>query len=233
MRIKHRYHHSFTNEIIIEETESCPMCKTKIKPEELCFNFFKDNQDNPFLSIMFLCKHCYRSFVSLYSLKRNDRNEIWASELIYVEPNFYIKKEFDQDIIELSPMFTQVYNEALQAESLNMLEIAGIGYRKSFEFLVKDFFIKLYPTEEAKTEIITTQLSKFFSDKEPSKYKLRNEMLNELALASAWIGNDYAHYCKKYQSFDIDDLKELINATLSQISVELFTLKKAKNILGK
>lgn len=48
-------------------------------------------------------------------------------------------KEFDSEIQEISPSFVKIYNQALAAEELNLSEIAGMGYRKSLEFLIKDF----------------------------------------------------------------------------------------------
>ena len=231
MKIKHRYQHDNYNQVAIEEPELCPICKAKIQPQELAYSGFADNKDNLFLSIMHLCKHCYKAFLVLYSLNKGNNGIAFASEIVFIEPNYHEKEEFKKEVRDMSPDFVKIYNQALQAESLRMDEIAGIGYRKAFEFLVKDFFIKLNPAEDDKTKIIDTPLSKFFSDEKASPYKLKNESLNELALASVWIGNDFAHYYRKHEEYNLPDLKELINATLHQISVELFTQNKAKRIL--
>ena len=38
---------------------------------------------------------------------------------------------------ELSPQFAELYNQAAAAEAYSLLDIAGMGYRKSLEFLIK------------------------------------------------------------------------------------------------
>ena len=36
-------------------------------------------------------------------------------------------------------MFLTIYNQSLSAEDNNLDQIAGIGYRKALEFLIKDY----------------------------------------------------------------------------------------------
>lgn len=49
---------------------------------------------------------------------------------------------FDKKIDEISPKFNEIYKQALAAEVSNLNEIAGLGYRKSLEFLIKDIAIQ-------------------------------------------------------------------------------------------
>ena len=55
------------------------------------------------------------------------------------------EKEPLSDIIsELSPNFCEIYNQAYIAEQTNLMQICGTGYRKSLEFLIKDYLISTF-----------------------------------------------------------------------------------------
>ena len=45
--------------------------------------------------------------------------------------------------------------------------------------------------------------------------------IKTLATASAWLGNDETHYCRKHKDYNIDHLKAFINAIVSYIDSEL------------
>jgi hypothetical protein len=212
-----------TSQVAFDETSVCPICKSKIKPHELAKANFISEENEPLFSVLYLCTGCYKTFVSHYRIKRVSQST-YSSILEYTGPEKYAEIKFKKDIEDLSPKFVKIYNESAQAESLGMNEIAGIGYRKAFEFLVKDFFLYIYPND--KDTIVNTSLSQFFNKN--FKYRIENEKLNETATASIWIGNDFAHYVQKHETYKIEDLKDLIDATLYLISCELITIKATK-----
>ena len=47
--------------------------------------------------------------------------------------------QFDENIKKLSSNFCEIFNQAYVAELMKLNEIAGIGYRKALEFLIKDY----------------------------------------------------------------------------------------------
>ena len=94
-----------------------------------------------------------------------------------------------------------------------MDHIAGIGYRKALEFLVKDYAIKSNPDDEQ--DISTSPLGSCI------KNYIDNEKIRSLAQKSAWIGNDEAHYIRKHEDRDVNDLKKFIKAIVYYISMEL------------
>lgn len=112
------------------------------------------------------------------------------------------------------PEFKDIYEQSLEAESQGLNQIAGVGFRKSIEFLIKEYVIHKNPdsSEEVK--------SKFLG-------KVINENLSEfpkiqaLAKAAVWIGNDETHFVRVHDDKDIQDMKEFLTAAALFISAEL------------
>lgn len=205
-----------------EEPSLCPLCKHAIKPQELNFSLFKDERDHWFFSITYLCKHCYQTFIVLHTcIPRRTKNAnglpsyFYAADIIYMEPNRFKEMEFDPKINSLSPQFVKIYNQALAAESSNLDEIAGMGYRKALEFLIKDYLIHENP-DDAET-IKKMELGNCIAN------KVGNERLKTVASRSAWLGNDQTHYTQRFENRDISDLKNFIDATVYWVSMELIT----------
>lgn len=113
--------------------------------------------------------------------------------------------EYFSDIItKISPRFSVIFNQAEKAEYYNLDEICGMGYRKSFEFLIKDYliFLNLMSLEEANQNFKLQECINLYKEKSP--------ILRQLATKIGYLGNDFCHYCRKYLDKDIKDLKEMI-----------------------
>lgn len=135
--------------------------------------------------------------------------------VVYSEPNRFNKKIFDDKIINLSPQFDKIYNQALAAESSGLDEIAGLGFRKAMEFLIKDFAIHEHPDDEDKIKSMPLgQCINSYID---------NDHIKTLATRSAWIGNDEAHYIRKQEDRDVQDMKSFIQAIVYFIGMILIT----------
>lgn len=126
--------------------------------------------------------------------------------------NFYLKNytynppvEFSlpENIIKVSEKFVEIYSQSTQAESSGLNQIAGVGYRKSTEFLIKDYAIRNNPDDKEKIE-------KMFLGKVVDHYLNDFEKLQNLAKASTWIGNDETHYVRRHEDKDIKDMKNFI-----------------------
>lgn len=107
-------------------------------------------------------------FLGHYSLKMNSSYPLkyMANLLLSVEPTRFEKHSFDENITNLSPQFDKIYNQALAAELSGLDEIAGLGYRKALEFLVKDFAISEHPddAEEIKKLMLSPCIKKYVDD---------------------------------------------------------------------
>ena len=207
---------SITNNerICYETVNKCPICNSSIAPVEKS-KFF--NSDSKMYFFMFECPACNKGFITHYNYtnERKIKNDISYNMLKLV--NSYPKvpelHQFDENIKKLSSNFCEIFNQAYVAEQMNLNEIAGIGYRKALEFLIKDYCIDKNKEQEEKIK------------KEPLSQVITNYILSDkiknLAKASIWIGNDETHYVRKYEDKDIKDLKRFISATVAYITYEL------------
>lgn len=138
-----------------------------------------------------------------------------------VYPKIYHEKSFSENICNLSPSFVSMYNQALFAETNdNTVDLAGMGYRKSLEFLIKDYLINIKNYD--KESIISLDLGKCID-------KLDNKM-KDIARASAWLGNDEVHYFRKHKEYSIKDLKIFIEYLVNIID-GYFIEQKAKDLI--
>jgi hypothetical protein len=202
--------------ISVEEVSQCPICKKSIKPVHLSSMYYFVTTNNFNMESHLLCRGCNHSFLANYKIVYTPSNNTFAgNEPYYVAPNEYIKSNFDDYITNISPAFVEIFNQASAAESYYLDQIAGIGYRKAIEFLIKDYLIKTYPAEQE--EIEKLPLGKCISD------KIDNDQLKIAASRATWLGNDQTHYVQKFDDKDINDLKRLIRLTVHWVSMLLET----------
>jgi hydroxymethylpyrimidine pyrophosphatase-like HAD family hydrolase len=125
------------------------------------------------------------------------------------------KKTFNNLIEDLSPSFVEIYNEAYNAEQLDLNQICGVGYRKAIEFLMKDFAVMNNPDKEDEIKKMPLmQCIKKFID---------SNNVKKVAERAVWLGNDETHYVRVWDAKDLQDLKKLIELTVHWIEVELLT----------
>ncbi|EGD46275.1 hypothetical protein Cpap_0887 [Ruminiclostridium papyrosolvens DSM 2782] len=208
--------------IVINELSECPMCKHAIKPHLLSRTSYFDENKKLYLSVNYLCKACYNSFMCQYSVDLIYKTGYHYPKtvLMRVAPINFVTERFEPIISDSFPNFISIYNQALAAESYSLSEISGIGYRKALEFLIKDFLIKMYPEKEEsiKNTVLGNCINNFID----------NTQLKTAASRAVWLGNDQTHYIQKYTDKDITDLKRLIRLTVHWISMILETEEAEK-----
>jgi hypothetical protein len=117
-----------------------------------------------------------------------------------------------QTIKKIKSKFIETYNQALKAEYFNLDEIAGMGFRKAIEYLVKDYLIHSASSLEGKIEdkLLANIISENFNSPQEKDLK-------DLLQRATWLGNDMVHYLKYHENFDINDLKDLIQLVMDEI----------------
>lgn len=197
----------------------CPLCKANISPCAVSsIAFDMPNDFYSYVVILNYCTGCHNPFISKYKIGMQlnmSSGSFESAGLICSEPTRFKKQDFDAKVVSLSPQFAKIYNQALAAESSGLDEIAGLGYRKSLEFLIKDFAIHEAPDNEEK--IKNMQLNQCITN------YIANDNIKTLAQRSAWIGNDEAHYIRKQEDRDVSDMKAFIQATVYFIGMILIT----------
>nr|WP_223335652.1 DUF4145 domain-containing protein [Streptococcus oralis] len=99
-----------------------------------------------------------------------------------------------------------------------------MGLRKSLEFIIKDFLVHKFPekADEIKVKPLGAVIKDYIDD----------QILQKLAQATSWIGNDKTHYVRKHTDKDLQDLKIFFNATIRFIEYQL-TILDAQNLVDQ
>ena len=160
---------------------------------------------------MFRCpdEACKSLFIAYYDFDEGP-DEIKFKQF---RPNVPLKEPLSENISNMSPQFILVYNEALEAMELGLTQIAGPGFRKAFEFLIKDYGKSV--TKDTEHE----KIEKTFSGNVVEE-TISDPRIQALAKRALWLGNDETHYLKKWKDHNLQDLISLIKLTLYWIEME-------------
>ncbi|MEK6983815.1 MAG: hypothetical protein AABX33_04540 [Nanoarchaeota archaeon] len=189
--------------VITDDDFECPFCHRSIETQPLAYiRFAGDN-----IQIFLKCK-CQQSFIG-YAI----RDSTGYYRIRRLSKGKHKIKVFEKEIQELSPTFVLTYGESEFAEQENLKQICGAGYRRAFEFLIKDYLIKNNPEDKANIE--KKQLGNCI------KEDIDSTKIKQIAEKAAWLGNDETHYVRKWEDKDLEDLKNLINITVHFVLMEI------------
>lgn len=199
-------------EVYVNPPETCIHCDKTMLPKLIFAQHAVDNfmPGSSFcVTYQCLCKDCHKYFAVEYILSGGSETDLYPYTY-YHQVEVYLP----DSVAKLSPNFKTIYKQAKTAEYYNLDQIAGIGYRKAVEFLIKDYASHKCPTDKDKIQRMTlSQVIKSYLDDVPK--------IQHLATASTWLGNDETHYIRKHTDKDIDDLKTFIEATIHFIAYDL------------
>lgn len=196
---------NFVNDYINE----CPYCEKGIQAEVLHVHseYF---DGTTYVDVMGKCPICKRIFWGKYNYEHLLDPFGFPQ---FVTPATYYpqnakKTVFSKEIYKISKEFIIQYHQAETVEQLGILDVSGLAYRRAFEHLIKDFAVFLDP-EKADEILSDDRLTNVIANRLPDKYGIKE--IKEIANRAWWLGNDYAHYKKRYIDKDIFDLKECID----------------------
>src|SRR5690625_3383114 len=208
------YRSSNNTRYVDEFPSQCGLCHKNIDPKYISGSFIQGtNESSREVQLVFQCTNtnCNSLIIGYY-----DQIEGKTFKLTKSAPNIPVESVFAKEIKEVSKNFVKIYNQAFHAEQTELDLISGIGYRKALEFLVKDYLI--YIDSENEQEILTKPLGQCIN-------MLDNHNIKEIAKRATWIGNDEAHYIRKWEDKDINDLKKLIEVAVYYITMEVTSEK--------
>lgn len=167
------------------------------------------------LEIVFQCPRiaCQALFIAEYVTSFHMRQDYFHYR--GSAPFSPVETDFDKHIFAISPQFCTIFNESQNAEHQGWKLIAGPGYRKALEFLVKDYLCHLIPNKA--DEIKQLQLGPCIET------YVDNDKIKQMAKRAAWLGNDETHYVRKWEDKDLEDLKKTLELTVHWISMEELT----------
>jgi len=200
-----------TNVNISKFPDTCPICHMKIRPRYYAA-FLNTTKEGPeHLQVIYRCPsdNCRNIFIGFYSQTPS------GYKYDYSEPSKIAQREFSNIIASISENFIKVYNQAHLAEQYKLDLICGAGYRKAFEFLIKDYLISKAPSEAEK-------IKKEFLGK-VIKERVDDPRIKNIAKRATWLGNDETHYERRWEDKDINDLKKLIDLTIHWLEAEKLT----------
>jgi hypothetical protein len=209
-----RYEDSLTELRINAFPDICPICNMGIDPRLI--NGILTEGKFGHVELIFQCplSECQHIFIGYYYTQPTQGNyDLFI--LDNTRPMSFQPRKFSKDINSISKDFVNIYNQSEQSEKFDLLEIAGPGYRKALEFLIKDFVIAKIP--DKKEEIIKSKLGMVIAN------HIDDPRIKSTSKRASWLGNDETHYYRKWESNDISDLKKLIGLTVRWIEMVQMT----------
>lgn len=211
----------------MDSPDICPHCHVANQPGHQ-FHYF-DNKSNKLFSVWNChAKNCGKVFITehiedKHGIFRTSRflnglpkGPNWPIPIIELKDGRTIQTEE----IENSK-FIKTYLQSLEAEAMGFDEIAGMGFRKSIEYLVKDWAIHNNPNDKEK--ILGLWMSKIINEYFTGDVK-------EILDRATWLGNDQSHYNKLFEEFNINHLKELIDLIMVELDREFKKKHYIENI---
>lgn len=180
----------------VPKVNECPHCHKGIAPYVLSIT--ETDLETRTFAIMAQCPRCSRYFAMAYKLPFGTKV---AEPIEYVYTNKKINNELPIELNNISKRFIEMYNQSLIAEQNNLDKIAGMGFKKSIDFLIKDYLINFRKKEENK--ILSLSLEDEIEEIEDSKIK-------NLVLSYKWL--NYCDFCNSdFDKEDIEEMKKFIN----------------------
>lgn len=196
----------------------CPYCHRHIKPAHKMSFLSGAGLQSEYLQRVYRCtnRDCGSTFLAIYAGVEQQGGGQRYYFYKTVRPGSPLPPEIPENIEKLSPNFSKIYTQALNAEYYGLSEICGGGFRKSLEFLVKDFLIakaeSLGTTEESIKKTPLGQCIENYIDDPKTK---------AVAKMATWLGNDEIHYFRKWEDKELQDLKNLLHLTINSIDNDL------------
>lgn len=193
------------NAVLDQFPPECPRCSRLIAAMSLGI---ANDLTGELVEAVFQCRHCRGYFIGRYESRRNNS---WIY-LQCVLPRTPVGHTFP-DIESISARFSEIFNQASAAESYGLPDIAGTGYRKALEFLVKDYCIALHPDKvpEIRKAFLKNVINTYVDDGK----------LKRAATLTTWLGNDEGHYERRWVDKDLRDLKSLLHLTVGFVDEEI------------
>ena len=186
----------------------CPVCGVEQDSARKNSDIFPGPSYTQIGLVSYQCCHCGEHYLVVYKIDK--KNNVANFGCFFPPPS----RQYENDILgEISPRFIDSYNQSLRAELCGDIELASIGYRHALECLVKDYAI--VELHKDRDEVVKKSLFNAISD------YLNEDNLIATADVIRILGNDYAHYDRKYPELDSELLKRYMDIFIRLVETKL------------
>lgn len=213
----------------IHEPNVCPHCHITIKAKFISHLLSRDTDEQECYITMWECTNssCLKVFVVLYKLGNSEFEFSRYLNGLPKGPNWpkpiteLTSGDIDEEGKPIQSKFIKTYLQSLVAENSGLDELAGMGYRKSIEYLVKDWAIQSKPEdiEIIKSKWLGQNITDYFAGD-----------LKDILERATWLGNDQSHYNKLFDDYNLEDLKELIGLIMVELDRQFKMAHYIQNI---
>ncbi len=192
--------------------DTCPTCRHAGQPKFLTASYVNHRGwGDEEVHCIFQCpRHkCLALYIGRYRYKPEDRNSIDRRIKLHATfPQLFVPPLVPALVSAVSARFIEIYSQASEAESLRLPDVAGPGYRKALEHLIKDFAISQHLAQAEDIQKMSLQgvIDKYVADSN----------IKDCAERAWWLGNDESHYLRKWD-LDLKNLVEVIQLTINWI----------------
>jgi len=202
--------------LIYIDPDICPHCHFANQPNFI-FQYFDIFQSKNISIWQCNANNCKKTFIAIHDeindnltfsrfLNGLPKGPVWPNPI----KNLKDGKTINTENLE-SSKFIKTYLQSIEAETMGFDEIAGMGFRKAIEYLVKDWAI--HNNTDRKEEILEMWLGNVISN-------FFDGDLKDILERATWLGNDQSHYNKLFKEFNTTHLKELIDLILVELDRE-------------
>ena len=205
-----------TLELELAFQDVCPLCNYGVDMSYSNRHFHDRNIENPYqfkVISIHNCPHCHQAFVTEHKMVDSGMLSGYYDFEQKVYPFFINSAYISDDIKNLSSRFVDVYQQTLVAKANNLLELYGMGLRKAFECLIKDYAFYKHPEQEVEIEQkkLAACVDTFVD----------NEKIKTLAKTCRLIGNNETHWRNKNEPGDIEMMERMLINLMKYIEMEL------------
>lgn len=183
------------------------------------------------LWLAFICpcaqRKCGLPFFAVYKEPGSAPLDRVAWVYAYSTPQKPGRYNRDPNIEAVSPKFYKIMDQALAAEVYRLDLVAGPGYRKALEHLLKDYVAALITERGQEDGKDSADVQKAVDNVKAARKLsqvitlIGDSNLEALTKRATWLGNDETHYERTWIRHDIEQLKKIIWIVVRYIENEL------------
>lgn len=195
--------------------DMCPICHTRITPNVMTGGIAGRIYDGN-LTIVFVCPSdsCREYFLGYYE-KRNAQYGF-----LTCRPKETAVPSLPDFVTNISANYCEMFRECYRAEAEGLHQVAGFGYRKALEFLIKDYLVSRRPEDRAAIEAtpLATCIETYVGDAN----------VRDVGRRAVWLGKDESQ--RTWMDKELRDLKSVLELVLRWIETEYLTAELLKTM---